>query len=67
MSRFLLVEIEDGLPAYRHVGLFHALRLHAGVRSVTDLEAISAETLESYLLGPTEVVVVPERIEQLAF
>jgi hypothetical protein len=66
-SRWVLVELEEELPAYRQVGLFCAFQQLPGVVSVTDLEAISAETLESYLLGPTETVVMCEPIKQLDF
>jgi hypothetical protein len=50
MTRWVLVELEEELPAYRQVGLFCAFQQLPGVVSVTDLEAISQTTLESYLL-----------------
>lgn len=67
-SRFLLVELDGGLAESRYVGLFHAIRLHVGVHAVTDLEAISQETLDFVLLKPEPVVFEPEaeRVEQLA-
>jgi hypothetical protein len=58
------VEIEDGLDPSRHAGIFYACKLVPGVRSVTDLEHTTQATLDSYLMGPTEVVVLPERVEQ---
>jgi hypothetical protein len=66
MTRWVLVELEE-LPAYRQVGLFCAFQQLPGVVSVTDLAAISQMTLESFLLGPTETVVVCEPIKQLDF
>ncbi len=68
MSRWVLVELEEELPAYRQVGLFCAFQQLPGVVSVTDLEAISQTTLEGFLLGPTETVSRPsKRIKQLDF
>jgi hypothetical protein len=65
MTRWVLVELEEELPAYRQVGLFCAFQQLPGVVSVTDLAAISQDTLESYLLGAAETVRVPVRIRQL--
>ncbi len=48
----LLVKLEPNLPISRQNGLFHAIRLHPGVTSVTDLSAISQETLNKILLLP---------------
>ena len=46
-SRWVLVEIED-LPAYRQVGLFCAFQQYPGVVRVTDLQAITRETLDRW-------------------
>jgi hypothetical protein len=68
MTRWVLVELEEELPAYRQVGLFYAFQQLPGVVSVTDLEAISQATLEGFLLGPTKTVSRPsQRIKQLDF
>jgi hypothetical protein len=56
MSRFVLVEIEPGLDRSRHTGIWCAVRLIPGVRSLTDISAISAETLNAILWNPPAVV-----------
>jgi hypothetical protein len=68
-GRWVLVELEEDLPAYRQVGLFYAFKLLPGVVSVTDLESISAETLDVFLLKPAPVTVTrpSRRIKQLDF
>jgi hypothetical protein len=67
-SRWVLVELEEELPAYRQVGLFCAFQQLPGVVSVTDLEAISQTTLDALLLGPTAPVSRPsQRVKQLDF
>lgn len=67
-GRWVLVELEEELPAYRQVGLFCAFQQLPGVVSVTDLAAISQTTLDVLLLGPTEPVSRPaRRIKQLDF
>lgn len=48
----LVVQLEPGLPAYRVVGLFHAICQHPGVDSVSALSAISQETLDLMLMQP---------------
>jgi hypothetical protein len=52
MSRFVLVEIEPGLDRSRHTGIWCAVRLIPGVRSLTDMGAISPETLTAMLFHP---------------
>lgn len=66
VQRFLVVELEADLPAYRRVGLFCAIRQHPGVLAVGDLSAISRETLDAWLLQPDpEPVAAPERVVQM--
>lgn len=69
MTRWLVVELEGGLAESRYVGLFHALRLHVGVRSVCDLSAITQETLSTVLMQPEPepIEAEPAQVEQLAF
>jgi hypothetical protein len=68
MTRWVLVELEEELPAYRQVGLFCAFQQLPGVVSVTDLAAISQTTLDVLLLGPTEPVSRPsKRVKQQDF
>jgi hypothetical protein len=59
-SRWVLVEIEEELPAYRQVGLFCAFQQYPGVVRVTDLQAITRETLDRWLL-PAEPAPVKKR------
>jgi hypothetical protein len=56
-GRFLVVRLEKDLHPSRVVGIFCAFRQIPGVVSVTDLSAISAETLDVMLRAPEPVVV----------
>jgi hypothetical protein len=68
MTRWVLVELEEELPAYRQVGLFCAFQQLPGVVRVTDLESISQTTLDVLLLGEAAPVSRPsKRIKQLDF
>jgi DNA-binding phage protein len=49
-GQFLVVRLEADLPTYRVNGLVMAIRQHPGIASVTDLAAISRETLDRLLL-----------------
>lgn len=51
LGQCYLVKLEPGLNASRLVGIFHNVRLLPGVQSVTDLAAITAETLQAVLLS----------------
>jgi len=52
VSRFLLVEMEEDLPARytTHDGVLISCKCVNGVKAVTDLECISRATLDEWLL-----------------
>ena len=58
MSRFWLVELEPDLPSHytTETGVWCSIHQISGVKSITDLSAISQATLDVILLKPTEAV-----------
>jgi hypothetical protein len=66
VSRFLLVELVPDLAAVRttRTGVWSSLRSVNGVQSVTDLSAISRQTLDEWvgeLFLPPDQVLLPRR------
>lgn len=56
MSRFWLVEVEEDLPSLHttRTGVWCGVKTVNGVRSLTDLRAITLETLATFLLSDAE-------------
>jgi hypothetical protein len=54
MSRWLLVELAEDLAAHyqTRTGAWLSIKQVAGVRSLTDLEVVSQETLQAITLPP---------------
>lgn len=66
MTDMLVVQIEPGLPAYRLVGLFAAIRQHPGVKSVADIHFLTQETLDLMLMQPEPAPVKRKRRSKAA-
>lgn len=66
MTDMLVVQIEPGLPAYRLVGLFAAIRQHPGVKSVADIHFLTQETLDLMLMRPEPAPVKKKRRSKAA-
>lgn len=66
MSRFILVEIEPELPQYRRRGIWCAVKQIPGVHSLTDLTAVSQNTLDAILFNPPAPTPEPEPVRQAA-
>jgi hypothetical protein len=71
LGRFLVVELESGVHPNRVAAFMHDWCGLAGVVSVTDLAAITPETLASVLAKPVPVVaptrVVLEPVQEALF
>lgn len=68
LGRFLLVRLERDLHPSRVVGIGLVARSTPGVVSVTDLAAISPDTLAAIMLAPDpEVVDVPAVMQEQLF
>lgn len=59
LSRFLLVRLERGLHPSRRVGIGLILKTTPGVLSITDVAAISPETLKAIMLAPDAPTAAP--------
>lgn len=60
LGRTLLVQLDPSLDRSRRVGLWCAIKSCPGVVSITDMAAISRETLDLLLL-PDEYKILPRR------